>query len=125
MSQLQDQLSYTRHLQPVLCEQLKPRVKTLIGPYQCGFRPGKSTIDQILTLRQTLEKTHEIQVDIHHLFVDCKAAFGSPIRERIFTAMPERGISAKLIRLYRMMLSNSCNSVKVRMDLSEPFQIVR
>ena len=31
---------------------------------------GKSTIEQIFTLRQILEKTHEKQVDTYHLFVD-------------------------------------------------------
>ena len=34
---------------------------------------GKSTTDQIFTLRQILEKTHETQVDTYHLFVDYKA----------------------------------------------------
>lgn len=43
-------------LSSVICERLKPIVNRLIGPYQCGFRPGKSTIDQIFTLRQILEK---------------------------------------------------------------------
>ena len=43
-------------LTTVLCEILKHHAKALIGPYQCGFRPGKSTIDQIFTLRQILEK---------------------------------------------------------------------
>ena len=57
-------------LRDVLCERLKPLVKTLVGPYQCGFRPGKSTIDQIFTLRQILEKTYEKQVDTHHIFID-------------------------------------------------------
>ena len=41
----------------VLCERLKPFVNKLIGSYQCGFRPGKSSIYQIFTLRQILEKT--------------------------------------------------------------------
>ena len=36
----------------ILCERLKPLIKTLIEPYQCGFRPVKSPIDQIFTLRQ-------------------------------------------------------------------------
>ena len=40
-----------RILSSVLCERLKPFVNKLIGSYQCGFRPGKSTIDQIFTLR--------------------------------------------------------------------------
>ena len=57
-------------LTSVLCEQPKLLVKTLIGHYQCGFRPGESTIGQIFTLRQILEKIHEKQVDTHHIFVD-------------------------------------------------------
>ena len=48
------------------------------------------------------------------LFVDYTAAFDSLIRDRVFVAMSELGISAKLIRLCRMMLSNSYSSVKVR-----------
>ena len=43
----------------VLCERLKPLVRTLIGLYQCGFRFGKYTIGQIFILLQILEKTHE------------------------------------------------------------------
>ena len=64
-------------LTSVLCERLKSHAKALIGPYQCGFRPGKSTIDQIFTLRQNLEKGHENRERTHHLFVDFKAAFDS------------------------------------------------
>ena len=48
-------------LSNVICERLKPFCNTLIGKYQCGFRPGRSTIDQIFTLRQILEKTNEFQ----------------------------------------------------------------
>ena len=70
-----------RILSSVLCERLKPFMNKLIGSYQCGFRPGKSTIDQIFTLRQILEKTQEKQIDTHHLFVDFKDAFDSPNRE--------------------------------------------
>ena len=89
----------------VLCERLKPLVKTLIGPYQCGFRPGKFIMEQIFTLRQVLEKTQEMLVETDHIFVDYKAAFGAI-----------EGI-VKLIRLCTMMLSNSCSSVKVGIDL--------
>ena len=40
-------------------------------------------------------------------------------------AMSELGIPAKLIRLCRMTVNNSCSSVKVGLDHSEPFNTVR
>ena len=106
----------------VLCERLKLLVKTLIGPYQSGFRFDKSTIDQILTLRQILKKTHEKQVYTHY-----KAAFDSSISDRTFVAMSALtcGIPVKLIRLCRMTLSNFSNAVKVGMNLSESFDTGR
>ena len=93
-------------LTSVLCKRLKPHAKALMGPYQCGFRPGKS-IDQIFTLRQTMEKTHENLDKVHCFFVNFKAAFDSPVRDRVYNAISELGIPAKLIRLCRMTLSNS------------------
>ena len=51
--------------------------------------------------------------DTHHLFVDYKAAFNSSIRDPVFAAKSEHGIPAKLIKLCRMTLSNSCSFIKV------------
>jgi len=112
-------------LSSVLCERLKPFVNKLIGSYQCGFRPGKSTIDQIFTLRQILEKTQEKQIDTHHLFVDFKSAFDSPYRDHLYATMSEFGIPSKLIRLCEMTLRNAKCVVKVGNDLSEPFDAKR
>ncbi|GFT63854.1 reverse transcriptase domain-containing protein [Trichonephila clavipes] len=52
----------------------KPYTDKVIGNYQCGFRPQRSTIDQIHTLRQIFEKTKEYNIKTFHLFVDFKAA---------------------------------------------------
>ncbi|KMQ83699.1 endonuclease-reverse transcriptase [Lasius niger] len=68
----------------ILCERLKPYLDDNIGDYQCGFRPGKSTTDQIFTLRMILEKTREYQVDTHHLFIDFKQAYDSIIRDELW-----------------------------------------
>ena len=81
----------------ILCELLKALVKTLIGPYQCSFRPGKSTISQIFTLCQILQKTHERQVYPRHLFVDYKTAFDSTVNDCVFTATSKLGIPTKLL----------------------------
>ena len=52
-----------------------PYVETTIGDYQSGYHQERSTVDQIFTVRQILEKCSEHGKDTHHLFIDCKAAY--------------------------------------------------
>ena len=102
----------------VMYERLKPHAMALIGPYQCGFRPGKSTIDQIFTLRQILEKTRDKQINTFQLFVDFKSAFDTPLTNHLYATISEFGIPAKLIRLCEMTLKNAPCVVKVGNNLS-------
>ena len=76
-------------------------------------------------LWQILEKRLESQQDTHHLFVDYKAAFDSPIRDQVYNIMSEFGIPAKLTRLCRMTLLNTSSAVKVGKNLSDPFNTIR
>ena len=99
-------------LASILSERLKPHVIKIVGSYQCGFMPDRSTTDQIFTLRQILEKTHEFQVDTHHLFIDFRQAYDTPQRNELFKAMNLFGIPSKLIKLCQMTLNDTCRSVK-------------
>jgi hypothetical protein len=56
---------------------LLPFVESSMGAYQCGLHPNKSTIDQIFTLCQILERTTEYGIGTHQLFIDYKAAYDS------------------------------------------------
>ena len=47
-------------------------------------------------IKLAVKKTSEYFLDTHHLFVDYKAAFDSPIRDGVFAAMSELGIFACL-----------------------------
>jgi len=58
-----------------------------------------STLDQIQTLRQILEKTLEFQIEIYHLFIDFKTAYDKVNRNQLYKAMLEFGIPLKLVRL--------------------------
>ena len=82
----------------VLYGRLKPYTDKIIRHYQCGFREGVSTIDQIQTLRQILEKT-EFQIETHRLFVDFRTAYDKVNRNQLYKAMLEFGIPPKLVRL--------------------------
>ena len=41
---------------------------------QCGFRPGRSTMDQIFALQQIFEKSWEYAKEVHACFVDLEKA---------------------------------------------------
>lgn len=67
----------------VLNERLKPWVEKILHNYQRGFRPGKSTSDQIFTIWQMLESILEYDIETYHLFVDFRTAYDSVIREKL------------------------------------------
>lgn len=112
-------------LASIMTDRLKPYITSIIGLYQCGFMPGKSTSDQIFTLRQVIEKAWEFQVEYHHLFIDFKQAYDTPERKHLFTAMNQFGIPEKLIKLCRMTLSNTWSSVKAAGTTTKKFRTYR
>lgn len=112
-------------LSKIICLRLKPYMEYNIGKYQCGFRPGKSTTDQIFTLRQILEKTREFNITTHHLFVDFKAAYDSIERDELLQAMIDFGYPAKLVNLCRMTLACTICAVRADNKLSGIFQTFR
>ena len=83
---------------------------------------GVSTIDQIQTLRQILEKT-EYQIETHHLFIDFKTAYDKVNRNQLCMAMLEFGIPPKLVRLTQAMMQGTTAKVNVQNELSENFHI--
>ena len=81
-----------------------------------------STIDQIQTLRQILEKT-EYQIETHHLFIDFKTAYDKVNRKQLYKAMLEFGTPPKLVRLTQATMEGTTVKVKVQNELSESFHI--
>jgi sorting nexin-29 len=101
-------------LSVVLCGRLKPHTNQITGQYQCVFREGVSTIDQIQALRQILEKMLEFQVETHCLFIDFKAAYDKVNRNQLYKAMPEFGTPLKLVRLTQATMEGTTAKVKVQ-----------
>ncbi|GFW19228.1 reverse transcriptase domain-containing protein [Trichonephila clavipes] len=90
----------------LLIARLQPYTDKVIGNYQCGFRPQRSTIDQIHTLKQILEKNKEYNIKTFHLFVDFKAAYDSINRYKMIEAMTEFKEPKKLVNLTKATLKN-------------------
>ena len=58
---------------------LERRVRRIVEPRiqeeQCGFRPGRGTVDQLYTLCRILEGAWEFAQPVHMCFVDLEKAF--------------------------------------------------
>ncbi|MFX8891336.1 reverse transcriptase domain-containing protein, partial [Acinetobacter baumannii] len=85
--------------------------------------PNRSTIDQIFTLRQILEKKREHDSEVHNLCVDFKKAYDSIHREGLFNIMAEFGFSRKLIRMTAVCLCGVRSRVVSKGVLSDAFDV--
>jgi hypothetical protein len=50
----------------LLYNRINAIVEHQLGEYQMGFRPNRSTIDNIYVIRQIYEKCHEYIIDLHN-----------------------------------------------------------
>lgn len=110
-------------LSNILYGRLLPYTEKLLGEYQCGFRPGKSTTDQIFILRQILEKGLEFNIDTVHMFIDFKSAYDSIIRVKLYEALYSLEIPRKLIDLVMMTMKNVRCRIKIQNNISESLEV--
>src|SRR5262249_17782791 len=110
-------------LAEILYIRLQIYAEEITGDYQCGFRRGRSTTDQIFIIRQIMEKAWEYTATIHHLFLDFKQAYDSIDRQRLFGNMEECGIPKKLINLTKATLTDNKCKVLILNVQSDPFDI--
>ena len=59
----------------ILLNRLKPQAEEIIKEELAGFRAGRSTTEQIFSLRILCEKFLQHQQSLYHVFVDFKKAF--------------------------------------------------
>lgn len=107
----------------ILLSKISLFAENILDEYQCGFRRGRGTIDQIFVMRQIFEKCWEYKVNLHMLFIDFRQAFDSIVRDNLFNALIGFRVPSKLIRLVRMTLKNSNAKVLVSGKVSHEFPI--
>jgi len=110
-------------LSNVIYAKILPYAEHLVGEYQSGFKPNRSTIDQIFIIRQLLEKAWEQNISVHQLFVDFKQAYDTVNRTALYGILRRLGIPQKLINLIRAMLQDSQGRVVLQGKLSDCFPI--
>ena len=69
---------------------------------QCGFRPGRSTVDMIFAMRQLQEKSIEQNMPLYSVFIDLAKAFDSVNREALWVVLGRIGCPPKFISVIRL-----------------------
>ncbi|CAB1102622.1 unnamed protein product [Ectocarpus sp. CCAP 1310/34] len=84
---------------------------------QCGFRPGRSTVDMLFVVRRLQELGRRKKIPLYMCFVDLKKAYDSVDREMLWKVLARAGVPAKLIEVIRQLYDGM--RARVRMDDGE------
>ncbi|KAI3360191.1 hypothetical protein L3Q82_014509 [Scortum barcoo] len=93
--------------------EIRPIVDPRIQEEQCGFRPGRGTLDQLYTLHRVLEGLWEFAQPVHMCFVDLEKAFDRVPRGILWGVLREYGVRGPLLRAVRSLYDRSRSLVRI------------
>ncbi len=78
---------------------MKTKAEEILAEEQAGFRSGRSTVEQIVSVRILGEKYRDHQMEIHHNFIDFKKAFDRVWRKALWLVMKKHNVGAGLVNV--------------------------
>ncbi|XP_024868629.1 uncharacterized protein LOC112452576, partial [Temnothorax curvispinosus] len=91
------------------------RVSTALEPHlrgeQAGFRPHRSCIDQINTLRILIEQSQEWNSPLYLVFVDFTRAFDSLNHAFLWKVLMDYGVPDKIVRVIKALYRDASSCV--------------
>ena len=107
----------------LLLRRVAPEVDPLLRENQNGFRKGRSTISQILSLRRIIEEMRKHNKELTLFFVDFRNAFDSISRQAIFDIFPLYGIPEPIVEAIKSLYTNTDATVITPDGETEFFEI--
>ena len=87
----------------ILVQRIQDGLEEQLREEQAGFRRGRSTTEQLFTLRNIIEQCTEWNATLFINFVDFEKAFDSIHRESLWSIMKFYGIPDKLTRMVKLL----------------------
>jgi hypothetical protein len=98
-------------------------MESKLGEYEAGFRPNRSTVDNIFILSQMYEKCYEHNIELRNTFIDFNQAFDSINRSTIIQALKEMQIPGKIVRLVNMATQHTKAKIKLNNEYTEQMDV--
>ena len=106
----------------IIRRRLKPHIESNLSEEQAGFRPGRSTVEQIFVWKQLAERYMEAQNgELVNVFIDFKKAFDRVWHTGMFKVMQHYNIPRKLTALIQNLYSQAVSAVRIGCDISDWF----
>ena len=95
----------------IIEKRLRQAVEGILGEWQYGFRPGRSTMDLIFSLKILMDKSWEFNTDVYMAFLDLEKAFDRVPRNKLWNvlAREEYNVPKNLLKNIKA-LYNHCES---------------
>ena len=90
----------------MILNRLRPVIDPLLRGNQSGFRPGRSTVAQVLALRRVIEESLKNNLTAVLVFIDFKKAFDSLNHETMFKILSAYGVPARMLNAIKLCYQN-------------------
>ena len=107
----------------IILNRLVPFIDPLLRKNQNGFRRGRSTLSQILSLRRIIEECKLSNRDLALVFVDFSKAFDSVDRDKMFEILKLYGIPEKMVSAIKVLYSDTTSTILSPDGETPPFSI--
>ena len=102
---------------------MKPYVEAILAEEQAGFRPERSTVEQVFALKMLIQ--HRIKKKdgkVFAVFIDYKKAFDRVWHDGLVSVLQQYGVPRKPINIIRDLYSKAKSCIRVNNNLTAWFE---
>lgn len=105
----------------IILDRLKSLAEEVLSEEQAGFRPGRSTVQQIFNSRILTEKYMQHQQDLYHNFIDFRKAFDRVWHTGLWNTMRYFDVDEGLIKIIEALYSKATSAVMTNTVMGDFF----